>query len=90
MAIGAKSCDELDADIAIASGVEVPDEVLRNLAGEKHLLIEEWCSKCGTCVESCSHGALKLGAGRAEVDAKKCVLCGYCVAYCRDFCIKVV
>ena len=90
MAIGAKSCDELDADIAIASGLEVPDEVLRYLAGEKHLLIEEWCSKCGACVESCSHGALTLGAGRAEVDAKKCVLCGYCVAYCRDFCIKVV
>ena len=90
MAIGAKSSDELDADVAIASGLKVPDEVLRYLAGEKHLLIEEWCSKCGACVESCSHGALKLGAGRAEVDATKCVLCGYCVAYCRDFCIKVV
>ncbi len=90
MAIGVKSCDELDADVAIASGLEVSDEVLRYLAGEKHLLIEEWCSKCGACVKSCRHGALKLGADRAEVDANKCVLCGYCVAYCRDFCIKVV
>ena len=90
MAIGAKCCEELDVDIAIASGLDVSQEVLRELAGEKHLLIEEWCSKCGACVESCGHGALKLGAERAEVDPDKCVLCGYCVAHCRDFCIKVV
>lgn len=90
VAIGIKNLSELEVDVAIASGRKVPEEVLLSLAGEKRLLIEKWCAKCGACIDACSHGALSMGTNRVEVDPAKCVLCGYCVAHCRDFCIKVV
>ncbi|MEA4883448.1 MAG: aldo/keto reductase [Clostridia bacterium] len=90
VAIGVKTEAELSADIAIMEGREVSPDVLRGLAGEKRLLIEEWCARCGACVAACGQGALHLGTSRAEVDPSKCVLCGYCVAHCPEFCIKVV
>ena len=32
----------------------------------------------------------RLYPGRAQVDAEKCVLCGYCAGVCPQVCIKVV
>ncbi len=90
VAIGIKNVGELEAELAIASGRKVSQEMFSGLAGEKRLLIEMWCAKCGACIDACSHGALRMGAERAVVDPEKCVLCGYCVAHCKEFCIKVV
>ena len=34
--------------------------------------------------------AITIVDGRAQVDASKCVFCGYCARACPQFCIKVV
>lgn len=90
VAIGIKNVGELEAELAIASGRKVSQEMFSGLAGEKRLLIEMWCAKCGACIDACSHGTFRMGPERAVVDPEKCVLCGYCVAHCKEFCIKVV
>ncbi len=90
VAVGIKTLDELEMDLAIFQGRE-PDESLREKTClNKTLIIEPWCTGCGKCVERCSHGALEIVSGRVEVDGAKCVLCGYCQAVCPEVCMKVV
>lgn len=90
MAIGIRSMAELELDVALVEGREVDPETLASIAGAKRLFIEDWCARCGACVEACGQGALRMGPDRVEVDHDSCVLCGYCVAHCPEFCIKVL
>jgi|CZCA01.1.fsa_nt_gi aryl-alcohol dehydrogenase-like predicted oxidoreductase len=90
IAVGIKTVDELEMDIAIFRGLE-PDKALRERTClDKALIIEPWCVGCGKCVERCTHGALSIVHGRAVVDGARCVLCGYCQAVCPEVCMKVV
>ncbi|MGE5588318.1 MAG: aldo/keto reductase [Clostridia bacterium] len=92
IAVGIKTLDELRMDLAIFEGRR-PDDVLRARTRQnKALIIEPWCTGCGTCVARCTHGALVISpeSGRAAVDTARCVLCGYCQAACPEFCMKVV
>lgn len=90
-AVGMQDEDEVRANVALFEGRAVPDPVRERLGRRRRrLLVESWCSGCGACVARCGQGALRLEEGRAVVDPARCVLCGYCAAVCRDFCIKVV
>ncbi|MHA1732048.1 MAG: glycyl-radical enzyme activating protein [Promethearchaeota archaeon] len=46
----------------------------------------EWfgskCMGCGTCVEVCPRGAVKLDKDGVHIDREKCVACGTCVDEC--------
>jgi len=90
IAVGVKSREELEVDLRIFEGLEVPEGTFERTRRYKSLLIESWCSGCGTCVERCRYGALQVVKGRARVDPSKCILCGYCGASCPQVCIKVV
>jgi len=91
IAVGAVNPAELQMDVLIVEGEEIPDDLRRAARRrEKRLLIEDWCKGCGECVKACQFGALRVENGRAVVDPSRCTLCGYCAARCRDFFIKVV
>jgi aryl-alcohol dehydrogenase-like predicted oxidoreductase len=90
MAIGVRDLRELEIDVALVEGRPVDEGALQRIACDKRLFIEGWCLRCGRCVKACHQGALRLGPSGLEVDHSRCVLCGYCVAQCRDFCIKVL
>ncbi|MGI5839046.1 MAG: aldo/keto reductase [bacterium] len=91
VAVGMQSTDEVALNAALFSGEPVPpamwDAVRR---APRRLHIEDWCIGCGACAARCAQGALAVVDGRAVVDPARCVLCGYCSAVCRDFCIKVI
>ncbi|HAW71179.1 MAG TPA: aldo/keto reductase [Firmicutes bacterium] len=92
IAVGMKSDAEVRLNCTIAAGGEAAPELRQAVAAtERHLLIEDWCQGCGNCVKRCVSKALRLNdQGKAEVDVRRCVLCGYCAADCPEFCIKVV
>ncbi len=92
VAVGIKTLDELRMDLAIFEGRRPDDGLRERTRQNKALIIEPWCTGCGSCVARCTHGALKISprTKRPVVDTARCVVCGYCQAACPEFCMKVV
>lgn len=91
IAVGMQSAEEVRNNVMIFEGKQVPEDINRKLKEKKRrLLIDSWCRGCGSCVRKCAQKAIRLENGKAVVNPDKCVLCGYCSAYCPDFCIKVI
>jgi pyruvate formate lyase activating enzyme len=42
----------------------------------------EKCTGCGTCVEACPNGAIRLIDGKSKTDREHCTWCGKCVSVC--------
>jgi uncharacterized protein len=97
VAVGMQSIDEIYANIEIFEGRRPSVKLIDKLASrEKRLHIDTWCEGCGKCSLACQNKAITvvdLGNGngyKALVNNEKCVLCGYCSAYCPLFCIKII
>lgn len=95
VAMGMKTEAEVDLNLRIFSGVDIPDELRKEVKiTPRKLHIEEWCLGCGKCIRQCPAEALELGSiedkNRVTVNRQKCVLCGYCGAVCPDFCLKII
>lgn len=90
MALGMKSRDEIDLNLAWMEGKRVPELESKVSRQPRRLIIEEECLGCGKCTENCRYGALKVEDGRTVVDQEHCILCGYCSRFCEQFCIKII
>jgi uncharacterized protein len=91
VAVGMQSKAEIINNIAVFEGKEVPQEIKKQINNiQRKLLIDYWCNGCGRCINKCQQKALKMVDGKTKVNSEKCVLCGYCSAYCPDFCIKII
>lgn len=91
IAVGMQSIEEVTNNVMIFEGKQVPEGIGTQIKDKKRrLLIDFWCIGCGSCMRKCAQKAITLEKGKAVVDPDKCVLCGYCSAFCPEFCIKVV
>ena len=88
VAVGMADVRELEFNIAVFEGRGVDSESAQSLVRGKAPM-SPITAGCGRCVSRCGYGALRLQDGRATVDSKACVLCGYCASVCPDFCLKV-
>lgn len=90
-AVGMKSIQEVTANILRFQNKPVPAELLKKISNAKRrLIIDFWCQNCGECIKHCSHNALEKGKQKVHVIDEKCVLCGYCGAWCPNLCIKII
>jgi len=91
IAIGVQSVDEVLYNVKKFNGKPI-SKALESavLVASKSLQISDWCVGCGECVKHCKQKALTIKAGKAVLNREKCVLCCYCGAYCKEFCIKVI
>jgi uncharacterized protein len=91
IAVGMQSIDEIYANIEIFEGRNPSSELINRLSRRvKKLHIDTWCEGCGKCTYACQNKAINVVGGIAQVNREKCVLCGYCSAYCPQFCIKII
>jgi len=91
VAVGMQSYEEVLCNVLIFEGREVPVDIKRRLSEKRRrLLVDFWCTGCGSCSKKCRHTAISVVDGKAEVDMSKCVLCGYCSHYCPEFCLKII
>lgn len=91
VAVGMQSIDEIDWNCDFFDGVDPSPGLNERIGGQsRRLLIDGWCVGCGKCAERCKQNALRVVDGVCRVDAGRCALCGYCVASCPEFCIKII
>lgn len=91
VAVGMKTIPELEMDVAIFEDKPVPQELRKQVnARQKRLYIYPICKGCGNCIRACAQEALTLVDGKAMVDMKKCILCGYCAEDCPSLAIRVI
>lgn len=91
IAIGVQSVDEVNYNVKKFNGETIPKRLEEAvLTAPKTLHISDWCVGCGECLAHCNQNALSIVNGKATVDKEKCLLCCYCSAYCKLFCIKVI
>ena len=91
IAVGMQSVAEVKLNAALFAG-EIPDRQLwdKVTAVPRRLLVEDWCAGCGQCARHCPMGAIAVIDGKAAADYARCVLCGFCGAYCPEFCLKII
>lgn len=92
VAVGMLSQREIDANIALFSGMEPDAALWADLERRRRRLaiMQNFCKSCGSCLSACGSGALAMVNGKPVVDEAACVLCGYCGAECPEFIIRVV
>ncbi len=92
IAIGMLSEGEIDANVALFSGIAPEPAVWEELEQKRRRLriMEAFCKGCGVCIDACTNHALSVVDGTARVDEEACILCGYCGAACPEFIIRVV
>lgn len=91
VALGMQTLDEVNANILKFEGKPIDEETKNKVMNrEKKLHIDSWCVVCGNCVNACKNGALSIENNELIINKNKCLLCGYCSAYCPEFCIKIV
>ena len=91
IAVGMATNAEVDFNVAFFEGRPVPEGLRRAVAGNmRTLVVEDWCTGCGRCIERCTAQALFLAEGKARVDLSLCRLCGYCGSACPEFALKIV
>lgn len=92
VAVGMLSEEEIDANIALFSGIAPDSGVWEKLEQRRRRLaiMQNFCKSCGSCVSACGSSSLTLVNGKPVVDEAACVLCGYCGAECPEFIIRVV
>jgi len=66
-------------------------DVKKKVAKKKAQVLKNDCVACGTCVNVCPLGAIKIVSGVfAEVDLAKCVGCSKCVVACPASTIQII
>lgn len=90
-AVGMQSLAEIDANIRLFEEPDIDPADCRTRSNDRRLIVSDWCTGCGACVERCRSGALSLNDhGTVTVDHERCTLCSYCATVCRDFVLKII
>lgn len=91
VAVGMQRIEELIFNVSVAAGAPIPCSAeMGAKAAKRRLMIRDFCTGCGACIDECRYGALTMGEKKPIVDEEKCILCGYCGFPCPVLAIKIM
>ena len=91
IAIGMIHIRELEINLKIFENQKInQEELIKEDFARKRLFVSSFCEGCGTCVKFFPNKALSLKEGKAVVDYRLCLTCGYCVPHCPIIALRIV
>lgn len=92
VAIGTKNKNEIAVDVAIFENhYEESMKNMLQLEEKKIFYRSELCALCYQCIETCSSEVIsKDPVGKLAFQWDKCCCCGYCIASCPQFALRVL
>jgi len=91
IAIGMVSKEEVKYNVNYFNGERNLDGIISIRNRKNVAVVKVVCIGCGTCVEHCHSGAIKMQDDKKSfIDQSKCIQCGYCIAACPSFAIRMV
>lgn len=91
IAIGMVSQEEVIYNIKYFSGEKDLDGIISIRNNKIPQVLQFLCKSCGNCIEVCHTDAIQLDENnKATIDLDKCLQCGYCMAKCPTFCIRMI
>ena len=91
IAVGMVSKEEVLYNVKYFNDEKDLEDIIKIKNRKSVKVIQGLCMSCGKCIEVCHSDAPSFDlTGKAYIDSSKCIQCGYCVASCPQFCIRVV
>ena len=89
IAIGMVTPEEVAMNVRYFDGVDISKEAGAVTKSSKTLyIIPGLCKNCRKCEEACHSGM--ISGSPVEIDNNGCLNCGYCVAACPEFAIRMI
>lgn len=85
--LGVANEAELLVDIDIFNNKK-PEQIFKK--NKRIIIVKILCIGCAQCLKKCPNGAISMVDKKPDVATDKCMLCGYCVSVCPQFCIRIV
>lgn len=90
IAIGMISKDEVLYNVNYFNGQHDLEGIIKIKNRKQVIVINMNCMSCETCIDKCHSDAISMQNGKAFIDQSKCIQCGYCIAECPHFAIRMV
>lgn len=91
IAVGMVSHEEVIYNIKYFSGETDLDGIINIRNRKIPQILQFLCRSCGNCIKVCHTEAISFNESKkATIDLNKCLQCGYCMAECPAFCIRMI
>jgi aryl-alcohol dehydrogenase-like predicted oxidoreductase/ferredoxin len=91
IAIGMISREEVLYNVNYFNGKQDLEGIITMKNKKMVKVIKNVCLACKTCVDNCHSEAISMhDDGKALIDQDKCIQCGYCIASCPHFAIRMI
>ena len=89
ISVGMVSVDEVKMNVRYFNGDDIIEQASKlGKSAKRFYIVPILCKHCGKCEEACHNGAITCSV--PEIDYGKCLQCGYCVAECPQFAIRMI